>query len=137
MTNNATRTPDVHAALDALRKIKAPTKRAAFVAATLVALRTQDEVIDFVRQIRLNERVQDVALLPDTLWTIERSGSQVVERTVQTSELLTILAESECPIIDFPNILFHYGFIVTFTRDFEHFIARSADYGITETYMSS
>lgn len=139
MTNNdATRTRNVRDALDAVRRTKAPTKRAALIAQYVTTLPTQVEVNDFVRQLRIDARVQDLSLLPETLWTIERSGSQTVERTVQTSELLRMLAESSDTAIDFPNVLFHWGFMVTFTlRVTQHFIARSADYALTETYMSS
>lgn len=136
MTNysDATRT-----ALDALSRIKAPTKRAAFIAETMTTLPTLADVTDFATALRTRAGVQDLTMLPDTEWTVERSGDVAPKTTVRmsTGELRRPLDLASDVTISWPNVLFHWGVMVTFALNGNRYVARSADYAPTETYMSS
>lgn len=139
---NTERTQTVDQTLRALDRIKAPTKRAAHIAATLTELPTQAEVEDFTAELRRRAGVQDVALLPDTTWTLIRFLGPYVEAdggTVTTPELVELIGHSAH--IDWPSVTFHWGVAVRWTTEPAgegvRWIARSADYALTETYLSS
>jgi hypothetical protein len=135
-----TRTAETAARLALVRKQKAPTHRAKYTAQAILELPTQAEVDDFTRQLRINAGVQDVALLPETTWTIVRTfpGRTPVETgRANTAALLSVLAASTSVSIDWPSVTFHWGVAVRYEQDGEAFIARSSDWQLTETYMSS
>jgi hypothetical protein len=135
-----TRTAETAARLALVRKQKAPTHRAKYIAQALVELPTQAEVDDFTRAIRIDAGVQDVALLPESHWSIVRTfpGRTPVETgRANTVALTAILAASTNVSIDWPSVTFHWGVAVRYEQNGEAFIARSADYAMTETYMSS
>jgi hypothetical protein len=141
MTTNQELTKAVTSAMEAVRRTKAPTKRAALIAQTLIDLPTQAEVAVFVRWVRIQAGVQDVALLPETTWTVtgRRNGTEVrlAGDQVTTAVLLNTLEGAELGHIDWPSVTFHWGVMVTFTWGGVDYIARSAEYAHTETYLSS
>jgi hypothetical protein len=130
MTTSQNRTEDVQRQLDRVRRTKAPTKRAAVIAESLTLLRTQAEVDDFTRQLRIDA----------TTWTVHVSGAVHGQPGEQygTEVLRNTLTDAEgAVIIDWPSVTFHWGVMVTFTWGGVHYVARSADWQLTETYMSS
>jgi hypothetical protein len=135
------RTEDVQRMLDRVHATKAPTKRAAVVAEAITTLATQAEVDDFTRELRRRAGVQDVALLPNTTWKVtgRRNGTEIrlAGEEVTTAVLLNTLEGAELRHIDWPSVTFHWGVMVTFTWGGVDYIARSADYAHTETYLSS
>ena len=135
-----TRTDNTRRALDDVRRIKAPTKRTAAIAGWITTLPTQAEVNDFTRQLRIDAGIQDVTLLPtDTTWTTRRrvDGVYREDGPYETDVLLNTLAEAEDVRIDWPSVTFHWGVAVTFVWGDETIIARSKDWRLTETYLSS
>lgn len=129
----------VELALEALRQISAPTKRAALIAQTITQLSTQAAVNEFTSQIRRNARVQDLSILPESMWTLTRRiGSELRDGgRVTTSDLRYLIGDSEFRI-DWPSVTFHWGVAVTFCSEGGvSWTARSADWQLTETYMSS
>lgn len=128
----------VDAALREVRAIKAPTKRAARVAAIILELKTQAQVEEFTTQLRREAGVQDVTLLPDTTWKVRRSAETHGDGYTYTTEvLINTLADAEDVSISWPSLTFHWGVMVTFTWGLERIVAHSADYQLTETYLSS
>jgi hypothetical protein len=127
------------AALREVRRIKAPTKRAAAIAAALISLPTQKAVEEFTRQLRIDAGVQDVELLPRTMWDVLRTADLATQRPsskVDTAVLRNTLADAEDIRISWPSVVSHWGVLVTFTWGGEKIVVRSADYQITETSMS-
>ena len=142
MTNNEHRTQAVRDALDLVNRTKAPTKRAQLIANLMMSSQlSQAEVDDFTRELRRRAGVQDVTLLPDTTWTVRESGvrpKDVAElESYPTSVLRNTLACSEDVAISWPSVTFHWGVMITFSWGGVRYVAHSADYQITETYMSS
>lgn len=136
MTNysDATRT-----ALSDLSRIKAPTKRAAFIAETIVSLPTSQDVADFTRELRTRAGTQDVTMLPLTTWNVRRweNGNLVEPETFDPNEFAKVIRIAENIVIDWPSITFHYGVSVTFDLADGSYVAHSRDFRMTETYMSS
>ena len=128
-------------AMRELHRIKAPTKRAALIAQTITQLSTQAAVNEFTAAIRRQAQVQDLSLLPDSKWKIMRrvgTETQLDGWDVKTSELATIANNGRNVRIDWPSVTFHWGVRVTFENaSGTEYIAFSADYKMTETYMSS
>lgn len=130
----------VEAALREVRETKAPTKRRQLIAHYVIALATQAQVDEFTAELRRQAGVQDVALLPATDWDIFRPADLAAQRvsvTVGTEVLRNTLADAEDVAISWPSVTFHWGVMVTFTWGDERIVARSKDYALTETYMSS
>jgi endogenous inhibitor of DNA gyrase (YacG/DUF329 family) len=128
----------VDAALREVRKVKAPTKRAALVARYVLELKTQEQVNEFTAELRRQAGVQDVSLLPETTWKVRRSVQTHGAGYEYTTEvLLNTLKDAEDVSISWPSVTFHWGVMVTFTWGLERIVAHSADYQLTETYLSS
>lgn len=141
MTTNENHTKAVRDALYEVSITKAPTKRAARVFDLLQTLPTQAEVTAFAAELRRRAGVQDVELLPETTWTLEaRRGGKLIKlagEETTTGVLRNTLADSEDITISWPSVIFHWGVMVTFTWGGVEYIARSKDYALTETYLSS
>ena len=131
-------TPAAQAALAELMRIKAPTKRAARTAALLLELPTQADVEAFTAQLRREARVQDVTLLPATTWRARKVGqAHGTGELYSTGILLNTLESSEDVSISWPSVYSHWGVMVSFTWGGERMVAHSADYHLTETYLSA
>lgn len=138
MTTNENRTQAVRDALDTVNRTKAVTKRAIAIGRLIEELPTQDEVNAFTAELRRRAGVQDPALLPETTWKVRRSSDPHGSgKSYTTTVLVNTLDEAERVSISWPSVIFHWGVMVTFTWGGEAFVAHSADYAMTETYMSS
>lgn len=127
-------------AMREVRKIKAPTKRAARIAAILLELPTQEAVMEFTAQLRREAGVQDVELLPATTWNVQGwDGKKLVDdaQELSTDELVAWLKQGSNVRISWPSVTSHWGVSVSFDgMDFGSFVARSRDWQLTETYLS-
>src|SRR5881394_645027 len=124
-----------------VREVKAPTKRAALVARYVLELKTQEQVSEFTAQLRREAGAQDVSLLPETTWAVKgyRNGTEVrlVGGEVGTGVLLNTMESAEDVSISWPSLISHWGVLVRFTWGGVEYIAKSSDYQLTETYLSS
>lgn len=114
-----------------------PQKAAQALTAAILA-GTTAEVDEFIRDIRKSAGVQDLAMLPqDMNWTVTELGSQKVVNVVSTAELVDMLAGAANVAIDWPSVTFHWGTLVSFEIRGGRFNARTSDWQLTETYLSS
>lgn len=109
-----------------------------------------EQVAEFVREVQIRAGKQDLALLPETTWKMDGKDNfghwdnrpeRMAERaTVPNTTDLRMLLESESARgvrISWPSIVSHHGVSVFWTDGDREYRAFSADYGVTETYLSS
>lgn len=139
-TNESPRTQAVRNALEHLGTVKAPTKRLQIIAAHLTTFPTQAEVNDFTAELRRRAGVQDISLIPTSTWTVKRwDNARLVDHLVDIDQalLLGVLEGAKKVTIDWPSVTFHWGVRLEIEHNGQDFVAYSADYRMTETYMSS
>lgn len=100
------------------------------------------EALAFVRLVKINQGAQELALLPDddTVWTIDFVSPNGTPHPV-TSHATTIYVRSLATDYDFriswPSVTSHWGISVWFvTESGNRWCCRTADYQVTETYLS-
>lgn len=133
MTTTRTRNAELDAAIHELSQIKAPTKRAAFIAQTIISLETAAQVNEFTRYLRIKAGVHDISMLPDTTWTVQKVGTRRTTNVTGTAALVEAVSCYDEVSISWPSVYMHWGVMVSFGD----FVAHSADYALTETYLSS
>lgn len=110
------------------------------VIATAMSLQDQTEVHEFVRRIRIDRGIQDLALIGDDRpYSVEAkdNGSwKPLHQAVSADQVRALASQaSEGFRISFPN-RFQYGYAVFYTTGGKECRAFSADYAPSETYLS-
>ena len=100
---------------------------------------TSEEVAAFVIEARQRAGVQDVAMLPDTTWTVRLQSQPAAEGvTMDDTNFRAILDGATDVRISWPSLYSHWGVSVSFTVNGQSkYVATSADWQHTETYLST
>lgn len=121
------------------RRARSDTGRARVLGRAVLELATLEEVAQLAAAIRRSAGVQDVTMIEDGPYLVERRVGQewaTVDRDLdaqQVVELATCATEVQ---VLFPSI-FQYGTAVLFTRGRARYRASTRGFGPSETYLST
>lgn len=108
--------------------------------AAAVSLPVQADVDQFIRRVRMDKGIQDLALIgadrPYSVEVYEDGSWKPLHQAVSAGEVRALASHaSEGFSIRFPNE-FQYGYAVFYTTGGKGYRAFSADYAPSETYLS-
>jgi hypothetical protein len=114
---------------------------AAKAIAAAMDLPDQADVDVFTRRVRTDKGIQDLALISaDRPYSVEvKEGEGDWKHhlnPVSADEVCLVAARADSFSISFPSVHSHWGYAVFYTAKGKEFRATSADYAMTETYMS-